>query len=115
MAVGWADLPKAARAKARITGGVCAIVRVEAKLGFDEEFAGLLADLAFAVRAEERDCLSYAVTRQMGSRQHFAIHARFKDWRAFRRHAETPHMNRMLPRLNALMAAPIALEIFLEA
>jgi quinol monooxygenase YgiN len=50
----------------------------------------------------------------MGSRRHFVVHARFVDWRAFQRHAETPHFNRMLPRLTALLAAPVSMEIFLE-
>jgi quinol monooxygenase YgiN len=89
-------------------------VRGEVRAGLDEDFERLLKDLAFSVNADEPDCISYVVTRQLGSDRHFAVHARFVDWRAFRRHAETPHFNRMLPRLTALMAAPVSMEIFLE-
>jgi quinol monooxygenase YgiN len=50
----------------------------------------------------------------LGSQRHFVVHARFVDWRAFRAHAETPHFNRMLPRLTSLLASPVSMEIFLE-
>jgi quinol monooxygenase YgiN len=94
---------------------VCAVMRAETHEGRDNEFASLMSDLAFQVRTEEPGCSSYVVTRAMGSRQHFAIHAHFDDWAAFKDHAETPHLSRLLPRLNALPAAPLAMEIFLEA
>jgi quinol monooxygenase YgiN len=42
------------------------------------------------------------------------VHAHFADWRAFKDHAETAHLKRVLPRINALLAAPIAMEIYLE-
>jgi quinol monooxygenase YgiN len=54
------------------------------------------------------------VTRAIGSPHHFAVHARFADWSAFKGHAETPHLERALPRLNALLASPIAMEIYFE-
>ena len=73
-----------------------------------------MSDLARHVRAEEAGCDSYTVTRAMGSQAHFAVHARFLDWSAFEEHAETPHLNRLMPRLNALLASPISMEIFLE-
>lgn len=95
-------------------GAVCVIARAETQPGADQDFAALLSDLAHGVRAAEPACLSYVVTRMLGSSEHFAIHARFADWEAFNAHAETAHMTRALPRLNALLATPIALEIFLE-
>lgn len=111
---GGSDPQRVRRAKSKHAGGVCATARVEAKPGADERIAALLADMAFAVRAEEDGCVSYAVTRMMGSKDYFAIHARFATWAAFKAHAETAHMDRLLVRLNPLMAAPVALEIFLE-
>ncbi|MBS0385046.1 MAG: antibiotic biosynthesis monooxygenase, partial [Proteobacteria bacterium] len=86
----------------------------QARDGAEEEFERLLRDLAFSVDADEPGCTSYVLTRQLGSHRHFVVHARFVDWRAFRRHAETPHFNRMLPRLTPLLAAPVSMEIFLE-
>jgi quinol monooxygenase YgiN len=97
------------------TRAVCAIMRIETREGYDEELEGLLNDLAHMVRADEPGCESYIVTRAMGSRSHFAIHTRFADWLAFEHHAETAHLTRLMPRLTALMAAPMAMEIFLEA
>jgi quinol monooxygenase YgiN len=90
-------------------------MRIECREGLDEEFEALLGDLAHLVRADEPSCESYVVTRAMGSRSHFAIHARFADWLSFERHAETTHLRRLMPRLTALMAGPMAMEIFLEA
>lgn len=95
-------------------GAVCAIVRAQSREGAGVEFAALLSDLAFSVRADEDGCTSYVVTRMMGSPEHFAVHARFRDWRAFEQHAETPHLSRLMPRINALLAAPFSMEIFLE-
>ena len=95
-------------------GAICAVVRAETRNGLGVEFAALLSDLAHQVRAEEDGCKSYVVTRAMGSPEHFAVHAHFRNWRAFQDHAETPHLKRLLPRINALLAAPIAMEIYLE-
>ena len=95
-------------------GSVCAVVRAETRNGRGAEFAALLSDLAHQVRNEEDGCKSYVVTRAMGSTDHFAVHAHFQDWRAFKDHAETAHLKRLLPRINALLAAPIAMEIYLE-
>jgi quinol monooxygenase YgiN len=92
---------------------VCAVMRIETQPGRDDEFAALMTDLAFQVRSEEPGCSSYVVTRAMGSREHFAIHAQFENWAAFEEHAETPHLDRLLPRLTALLASPVAMEIFL--
>lgn len=93
---------------------VCAVVRVEARRGLGPEFAALLSDLAHKVRAEEDGCTSYVVTHVMGSPQHYAVHARFQSWEAFEGHAETPHLKRLLPRIKAMLAAPIAMELYLE-
>lgn len=95
-------------------GGVCALVRVQSRDGAGAEFAALLSDLAYSVREDEEGCTSYVVTRMMGSPEHFAVHARFRSWRAFEQHAETPHLTRLMPRINALLAAPFSMEIFLE-
>ena len=75
----------------------------------------LLSDLAHRVRAEEIGCESYVVTRAMGSSEHFVIHARFSDWASFEGHPDTPHFKRFMPRLNALLASPVAMEIYVEA
>lgn len=95
-------------------GPVCVIARAEVRSGAGGQLAALLSDLAHSVRSEEAGCTSYAVTRPIGSSSHFAVHARFTDWRAFESHAETVHMKSALPRISALLAAPVALEIFLE-
>lgn len=94
--------------------GVCAIFRAETKPGADEDFAALLDDLAWHVRNEEPACTSYVVTRAMGSPSHFAIHARFEDWAAFEAHPDSAHMAKLMPRLSALLASPLAMEIYLE-
>ena len=93
---------------------VCVVVRAEAREGADEELASLLEGLAGLVQADEPGCTSYVVTRMMGSSEHFAVHARFASWDAFNAHAETPHLARVLPRLTALLATPISMELFLE-
>jgi len=93
-------------------GGVCAVLRAETKPGADEECAALLRDLAYRVRAEEPGCMSYVVTRALGSPSHFAVHAQFEDMDAFNEHAETEHMSRMMPRLRGLLATPISMELF---
>lgn len=93
---------------------IFAVVRVETRDGAGHECAALLSDLAHSVRSEEEGCTSYTVTRVMGSLQHFAVHARFQNWDAFKGHAETPHLKRVMPRINALLAAPIAMELYLE-
>ncbi len=95
-------------------GAVCAVVRVETLVGKSAEFASLLSDLAHRVRNEEDGCTSYHVTRALGSPDHFAVHARFADWTAFKGHADTAHLKRAMPRINALLASPIAMELYLE-
>ena len=102
------------RKRAPPQGAVCAVVRVETRSGAGGEFISIVSDLAHAVRNEEDGCTSYHVTRAMGSPDHFAVHARFADWSAFQGHAETAHLKRAMPRINALLASPLALEIYLE-
>lgn len=94
--------------------GVCVVVRLESRYGEDRKLAALMEDFALRVRDEEPDCTSHVVTRTIGSREHFAAHAHFSSWDAFNAHAETLHLARVLPRLTALLAAPISMEIFLE-
>lgn len=89
-------------------------MRAEVREGADEDFEHLLSDLARAVNADEPGCESYVATRAMGSKEHFVMHARFMDWRAFEGHAETAHMTELMPRLNALLAGPLVMEIYLE-
>lgn len=91
---------------------VCVLMRYEGGRGSEHELSGLLTDFAHQVHDEEAGCLSYVVTQAMGSATHFVVHAQFVDWSAFEAHAETPHMNRLLPRLTALLDAPISMEIF---
>jgi quinol monooxygenase YgiN len=93
---------------------LCVTVRAEATPGLDHEFERMLCELADQVRALEKGCASYAATRAMGSRTHFAVHARFTGWIALHRHAQTPHMKQALPLLTALMVSPMSLEIFME-
>jgi quinol monooxygenase YgiN len=112
--MGWAE-PSQARAAAARPRAICAVMRAETRDGVDEQFQALLSDLAHRVRAEEIGCESYVVTRAMGSSEHFVIHARFSDWAAFEGHPDTPHFQRFMPRLNALLASPVAMEIYLEA
>lgn len=91
---------------------VCAIVRAEIRPGLDDAFEALLRDHAFTVTAEEQGCRSYVVTRMLGSRSHFAVHAHFSDMKAFERHGETRHLKRLLPRINALLVSPVSVELF---
>src|SRR5512147_31905 len=110
MVTGWAE-PRTSKAKtARHEGPVCVIARAEVFAGRDDEFEFLLSDMALQVKAHEKACTSYSVTRQLGSRTHFAIHVRFVNWAAFKAHPETPHMERLLARLSPMLAAPISLE-----
>ncbi len=106
--------PRTRAALAPQSKAVCAIFRAETRQGADEEFASLIADLAWHVRNEEPACEAYVVTRAMGSSKHFAIHTRFDDWHAFEAHADTPHMAKLMPRLSALLVAPLTLEIYRE-
>lgn len=70
--------------------------------------------LATQVRDMEVGCDSYVVTRMIGSRTHFAVHAQFTNMEAFERHADTQHLADAMPRLSALLATPISMEIFLN-
>jgi quinol monooxygenase YgiN len=110
----WRDLRSADVPEARGNGCVCIVVKAEAKAGLDAEFARLLSDFAHAVRSDEPGCTAYSATRMLGSPTHFAVHARFEDRPALEAHAETPHMKAALPRLMALLASEVSLEIFLE-
>lgn len=112
--MGWAEPSTPKRATGQEPHAVCVVVHAETRRGVDEEFETLLKDLAVHVTTEETGCASYVVTRVMGSQERFAVHARFSAWRAFRRHAETGHLSRALPRLSALLAAPVSMEVFLE-
>ncbi len=90
------------------------VMRAEALAGLDEDLETVLQDLSARVVAAEPECVSYVVTRMMGSRAHFAVHARFATWRAFERHADTEHLAHAMPRLTALLATPISMEVFME-
>ncbi|MFT3727186.1 MAG: antibiotic biosynthesis monooxygenase [Terricaulis sp.] len=109
-----AELIQLRAASAPKNKAVCAIVRAKTHAGLDEEFEAQLRDLAFHIEADEDACTSYVITRALGSRDEFAVHARFVNWRAFRQHAETEHLTQALPRLTALLARPVSLEIFFE-
>ena len=60
-------------------GGVCALLRAHTRPGADDEVEALLRDLSQQVRAGEPGCEAYVVTRVLGSRSHFAIHAQFEE------------------------------------
>ena len=108
----WAD-PSSYRLGARADAqSICAVLKAETHPGFDEEFESLIRDFAGQVRDAEVGCDSYVVTRMMGSRNHFAVHAQFTNMEAFERHADTQHMAKAMPRLSALLATPISMEIF---
>lgn len=111
--MGWA-LPPIELAAARKARAVCAAIRAKARVGADKELAAMLGDLAGEVRDTEPGCLSYVVTRALGSKTEFVVHAHFSNWTAFKRHGKTAHLERALPRLTALLAAPVSVEIFLE-
>lgn len=95
-------------------GAVCVILRGRAVGGAGADLIQLLNELAGWVRADEPGCDSYVVTREVGAPDRFAVHARFADWAAFNAHAETAHLNSILPRVTARLASPISMEIFLE-
>lgn len=105
----WARVPAQTRSR-----GVCAVISAQTKPGLADQFETLLNDFVFTVQSEERGCASYVATRLLGSENHFAVHARFHGWHSFQRHAVTAHMKRALPRLSALLATPVSLEIFIE-
>ncbi|MBX3511332.1 MAG: antibiotic biosynthesis monooxygenase [Hyphomonadaceae bacterium] len=98
----------------RHAGAVHVIMRADAAPESAEHFAALLADHASNVRQEEPGCASYVVTRAIGAPAHFAVHARFVNWSAFKAHGETAHLERVLPQLAAQMATPVSVEIFFE-
>ncbi|HYD86104.1 MAG TPA: antibiotic biosynthesis monooxygenase [Vitreimonas sp.] len=108
----WAD-PSSYRLSRSDARSICAVLKAETRPGSDEEFETLMRDFAYQVRDVEVGCDSYVVTRMIGSRNHFAMHAQFTSMEAFERHADTLHMAKAMPRLSALLAAPISMEIFL--
>lgn len=111
--MGWAQQPVQPTVTPR-ERAICATLRAEARPGAGGELERLVSDFARRVRAKEPGCLSYVFTRALGSRTQFVIHARFSSWTAFREHGETSHMQRVLPQVTSLLAAPVSVEIFLE-
>lgn len=105
----WARVPAAPRPRS-----VCVVMRGQTKPGDADQFETLLNDFVDKVQTLERGCSSYVATRLLGSENNFAVHARFAGWHSFQRHAITAHMKRALPRLSALLATPVSLEIFIE-
>ncbi len=103
-----------AKPELRQDQAVCVVLRAETHPGRDGEFLALAMEFASKVRANEPGCLSYAITRVLGAREHFAVHARFKGWEPFEEHADTPHLNAAMPRLMGLLAGAVSMEIFLE-
>ena len=90
------------------------IARAEAHVEDEDQVEALLQDLATDIRMDEPGCLSYSVTRSLGSATHFAVHAQFQSMRAFQRHGLTRHMKRAMADLKARLATPVSLEVFLE-
>jgi quinol monooxygenase YgiN len=97
-----------------VRNGVFLIARAEAHIEDKDRVEALLQDLADDIRTDEPGCLSYNVTRSLGSHTHFAVHARFENMRAFQRHGLTRHMKRTMADLKARLATPVSLEVFLE-
>lgn len=91
---------------------VCVLLHYAGKEHSERDLRALLADFVEQARGEEPGVLSYVVTQALGSATHFVVHAQFSDWSAFEAHAETQHMRRFLPRLTALLAAPISMELY---
>jgi quinol monooxygenase YgiN len=91
---------------------VCALLHYAGRQDAEQDLSALLTEFVDQASAEEPGLLSYVVTQAMGSSTHFVVHAQFTDWSAFEAHAETPHMQRFLPRLTALLAAPISMELY---
>mgnify|MGYP000887926409 CR=1 FL=1 len=91
---------------------MCVLLHYTGKPESETELGALLADFAYRASAEEAGLLSYVITQAMGSARHFTVHAQFSDWDAFEAHADTEHMQRLLPRLTELLAAPISMELF---
>lgn len=112
--MGWAEPSRIGPAITPRPRSVCAVFRAEAIEGADEECEALIGDLAHEIRNREPGCESYVVTRAMGSRSAFVMHARFMDWTSFEDHAATAHMSRVMPQLSALLAAPLSMELYLE-
>lgn len=110
----WEEPRRARKASAPKDQAVCVVARAQTRAGLDTEFEAQLKDLAFCIDADEDGCTSYVITRSLGARDQFAVHARFTNWVGFQQHAETRHLTRALPRLTALLAAPVSLEIFFE-
>lgn len=104
----------AASVEARADQTICVVLRAETHPGREGEFLRLVGEFARKVREHEPDCLSYSITRVLGAKEHFAVHARFRGWQPLEAHAETPHLNAAMPRLMALLASAVSMEIFLE-
>ena len=104
--------PSTSKRSSTETRVVCVLLHYAGKDGAAESLQTLLGDFVNHARAEEPGLLSYVVTQALGSQTHFVVHAQFTDWGAFEAHAETPHMQRFLPRLTALLAAPISMELY---
>jgi len=107
------DAPAQLKA-ARHAGAVCVVARLEADVAGAATLERVLGRLAAAVAGDEPRCTSFYVTRPIGAPLHFAVHARFTDWAAFKAHAETAHMTHALAGIRPALAAPMALEIFFE-
>ncbi|MEJ0060391.1 MAG: antibiotic biosynthesis monooxygenase [Terricaulis sp.] len=110
----WRGLRSSDARELRPEKCVCIVLKAETKPGLDDAFEAMLADFAHKVRSDEPGCTSYSATRALGSPTHFAVHARFISQSALEAHAETEHMNASLPRLMALLATQVSLEIFVE-
>jgi len=103
---------KTSKREASGTRVVCVLLHYAGREDAEQSLRSLLSEFVHQASNEEPGLLSYVVTQAMGLSNHFVVHAQFVDWSAFEAHAETPHMQRFLPRLKALLAAPISMELF---
>lgn len=80
--------------------------RFHASAGQEEAVATTLREQVPAVRAEP-GCLAIAAYRSVRDARQFWIHSRWIDEAAFEIHAELPHTQRFLERVQELIDHPL--------
>jgi quinol monooxygenase YgiN len=80
-------------------------VRLHAREGEESAVEETLRGVTGPSR-DEAGCLSFHTFRSMRDRRLFYIHSRWVDEAAFQAHAELPHTERFLERVDALLDQP---------
>ncbi|MFD3444427.1 putative quinol monooxygenase [Microbacteriaceae bacterium 4G12] len=75
---------------------------LEAKRGFEQKLALLLADLEAASRRDS-GCVDYTIFRQDGSSSVFVLHEEWTSAEALQAHNEQPHVTEFLAAAEPLM------------